>query len=60
LLQALVLLLTIVFGTLTFADKPNQSGENRMKSDTGNPAEDGRIPDAEMPKTGHIPLYLLW
>ncbi len=51
LLQALVLLLTIVFGTLTFADKPNQSGENRMKSDTGNPVEDGRIPDAEMPKT---------
>ena len=51
LLQALVLLLTIVFGTLTFADKPNQSGENRMTSDTGNPVEDGRIPDAEMPKT---------
>ncbi len=52
LLQALAFLLAIMFSTLTFADEDNQSRKNRMTNKTKkNPVEEGKIPDAEIPKT---------
>ena len=51
-LEALALLLVIMFSTLTFADDDNQTGENRMADNTRkNSLEEGKIPDAEIPKT---------
>ena len=51
-LEALAFLLVIMFSTLTFADDDNQSGENRMADNTRkNPLEEGKVPDAEIPKT---------
>ena len=41
-----------MFSTLTFADDDNQSGEKRMADNTRkNPLEEGKVPDAEIPKT---------
>ncbi|MDA7938624.1 peptide-methionine (R)-S-oxide reductase MsrB [Pirellulales bacterium] len=51
-LEALAFLLVIMFSTLTFADDDNQSGEKRMADNTRkNPLEEGKVPDAEIPKT---------
>ena len=52
LLQSLTFLLVIMFSTLTFADEDNQSRENHMTDRTKkNLDKEGKIPDAEIPKT---------